>query len=156
MLARPQRGPSPHQTLPSSRHSPPRVPTGHRIPAQSNALGPPPPHPRVLKERHIPARPRRGLSKCHHPAPQEPVYLQGICFSRVGFIGGTGRECVCCPLFGLRAAEEKETTIRSSRTQKKRRPWVDRLFLETMILSDRLRFAVPVAAGQETTGTQRE
>jgi hypothetical protein len=74
----------------------------------------------------------------------------------VGFIGGTGREGVCCPHFGLRAAEEKETTIRSSRTQKKRRPWVDRLFLETMILSDRLRFAVPVAAGQETTGTQRE
>jgi hypothetical protein len=74
----------------------------------------------------------------------------------VGFIGGTGRECVCCPLFGLRATEEKETTIRSSRTQKKRRPWVDRLFLETMILSDRLRFTVPVAAGQETTGTQRE
>jgi hypothetical protein len=27
----------------------------------------------------------------------------------VGFIGGTGREGVCCPLFGLRAAEEKET-----------------------------------------------
>ncbi len=48
---------SPKTPVSPLRHSPPpRVPTGHRIPAQSNALGPPPPHPRVLKERPIPAR----------------------------------------------------------------------------------------------------
>jgi hypothetical protein len=50
---------------PSHHSPPPRVPTGHHIPAQSTALGTPPrTHPHVLKERRSPARPQRGLSNC--------------------------------------------------------------------------------------------
>ena len=56
--------------LSPSRHSPPpRVPTGHRIPAQSTALGTTPrTHPHVLKERRTPARPQGGMSHARREA----------------------------------------------------------------------------------------
>ena len=47
-------------------------------------------------------------------------------------------------------------SIRFTRAQKKRRPWVDRLFQETMKPSDRLRLALEAAAGEQAAGTQPE
>ena len=53
------------------------------------------------------------------------------------------------------AFPEEEGAAVSSPLQEKRRP-SDRLFQETMKLSDRLRLAARAAAGEEATGTQRE
>ena len=57
------------------------------------------------------------------------------------------------PTRTLAFPEEEETTV-SSPIQKKRRPWMDRLFQETMKPSDRLRLAALAAAGEQATSQQ--